>query len=57
MSLTSFRLEGDMVISWFESRKRVRPTKAQWKFSTLFLDIFLPQSVRDARLYKFERLS
>jgi hypothetical protein len=46
-----------MVISWFESRKRVRPTKAQWKFSTLFLDIFLPQSVRDARLYKFERLS
>ena len=60
VSLASFRLEGDVAISWFESRKRARPTEAQWtwnEFSTMFLDRFLPQSVRDARLYEFERLS
>jgi hypothetical protein len=53
-------LEGDVVISWFESRKRARPVKAQWtwkKFSSMFLDRFFPQNVRDARLYEFERLS
>jgi hypothetical protein len=60
VNLASFRLEGDMAISWFESRKRERSTEAQWtwkEFSTMFLDRFLPQSVRDAQLYEFERLS
>lgn len=60
VSLASFRLEGDVAISWFESRKRARPVEAQWtwkEFSSMFLDRFLPQSVRDARLYEFERLS
>jgi hypothetical protein len=28
--LASFRLEGDVAISWFESRKRARPVEAQW---------------------------
>jgi hypothetical protein len=53
-------LEGDVAISWFEYRKRARPVEAQWtwkKFSSMFLDRFLPQSIRDARLYEFERLS
>ncbi|XP_034914505.1 uncharacterized protein [Populus alba] len=60
VSLASFRLEGDMAISWFESKKRERSTEAKWtwkEFSTIFLDRFLPQSVRDAQLYEFERLS
>uniref|UniRef100_A0A6N2MJX2 Retrotransposon gag domain-containing protein n=1 Tax=Salix viminalis TaxID=40686 RepID=A0A6N2MJX2_SALVM len=54
------RLEGDVSSSWFESRKRARPLQGEWtweEFSTMFLDRFLPQSVRDARLYEFERLS
>ena len=60
VSLASFRLEGDVTSSWFESVKRARPIQAEWtweEFSTMFLDRFLPQSVRDARLYEFERLS
>uniref|UniRef100_A0A6N2MM29 Retrotransposon gag domain-containing protein n=1 Tax=Salix viminalis TaxID=40686 RepID=A0A6N2MM29_SALVM len=60
VSLVSFRLEGDVSSSWFKSRKRARPLHGEWtweEFSTMFLDRFLPQSVRDARLYEFERLS
>ena len=60
MSLASFRLEGDVAISWFEFRKRARLIEPQWtwkEFSSMFLDRFLPQSVRDAQLYEFERLS
>ena len=60
VSLASFRLEGDVAIFWFEFRERTRLAKARWiwkEFSTVFLDRFLPQSVRDARLYEFERLS
>ncbi|XP_034895577.1 uncharacterized protein [Populus alba] len=60
VSLASFRLEGDVAISWFESRERARPVDTQWtwkEFSSMFLDRFLPQSIRDARLYEFERLS
>jgi len=45
VSLASFRLEGDVTISWFESRKRARPVEAQWiwkEFSSMFLDRFFP---------------
>ncbi|XP_011043435.1 PREDICTED: uncharacterized protein LOC105138901 [Populus euphratica] len=45
VSLASFRLEGDVAISWFESRKRARLVEAQWtwkEFSSMFLDKFLP---------------
>ena len=45
VSLASSRLEGDVAISWFESRKRARPIEPQWtwkEFSYMFLDRFIP---------------
>uniref|UniRef100_A0A6N2MLC2 Retrotransposon gag domain-containing protein n=1 Tax=Salix viminalis TaxID=40686 RepID=A0A6N2MLC2_SALVM len=52
VSLASFRLEGYVTSSWFESRKRARPIQGEWtweEFSTMFLD--------RCSTYEFERLS
>ena len=58
--LASFRLQGDVALSWYESKRRERPVgAAHWtweEFSTAFLDRFMPVSMRSARAAEFEGL-
>jgi hypothetical protein len=60
VTLTSFRLEGEVVVKWYESKRGERAASSPpmaWKdFSEMFLERFLPESVREARSYKFEKL-
>ncbi|KAL9663832.1 hypothetical protein QQ045_019224 [Rhodiola kirilowii] len=59
VELVSFRLRG-VARSWFAIKKRERSAQQpqmEWEeFKILFLDRFLPVSVRDARTRKFETL-
>jgi hypothetical protein len=60
VTLTSFRLEGKVAVNWYESKRGERAVSSRpmaWKdFSEMFLEHFLPESVREARSYKFEKL-
>ena len=60
VTLTSFRLEGEVVVKWYESKRGERAVSSppmEWKeFSEMFLERFLPESVREARSYEFEKL-
>jgi hypothetical protein len=58
--LASFRLEGEVVMNWYESKRSenaINSLLITWKeFCEMFLKCFMLESVRDARAYKFERL-
>uniref|UniRef100_A0A6M2EZQ9 Retrotransposon gag domain-containing protein n=1 Tax=Populus davidiana TaxID=266767 RepID=A0A6M2EZQ9_9ROSI len=58
--LASFRLEGEVALNWYESKRGERAASSPpmvWKeFSEIFLERFLPESVREARSYEFEKL-
>lgn len=58
--LTSFWLEGEVVVNQYESKKSemiVNSPPMAWKeFLMMFLKRFLSESVRDIRAYEFERL-
>ncbi|XP_073268753.1 uncharacterized protein [Populus alba] len=60
VTLASFRLEGEVAVNWYESKKGERAYSSppmEWKeFSEIFLERFLPESVREARSYEFEKL-
>ncbi|XP_073261125.1 uncharacterized protein [Populus alba] len=60
VTLASFRLEGEVAVNWYESKRGERaassPPMAWKEFSEMFLERFLPESVREARSYEFEKL-
>ena len=47
-------------MNWYESKRGERvassPPMAWKEFSEIFLERFLPESVREARSYEFEKL-
>ena len=58
--LASFQLKGAVALFWYESKRKERPVgAAPWyweEFSTMFLERFMPKSVRDAKAIEFESL-
>ena len=58
--LASFRLQGNVALSWYDSKKKERPAGAapwSWEeFSTMFLERFMPESTMEARAVEFELL-
>jgi len=60
VTLASFRLKGEVAVNWYKSKRGERAASSPpvaWKdFSEMFLERFLPESVREVRPYEFEKL-
>jgi len=60
VTLASFRLEGEVAVNWYKSKRgemiASSPPMAWKDFFEMFLERFLRESVREARPYEFEKL-